>query len=221
MFSTTMRLCAALSCVATLVAVPASAQDASSAPSTGDATCILHVWPGSQLRSTYSGWLHGGIVDGAVNGREGYQKLPEAPLDTARQRQLLAKVDIASALGLPGYGIIIHEEALDSRTMRESAGPWTPSPGSCHAELAVDDAFYQEDVFSGRYLKVIYRFRRFANNQTPERSFGQIVAERLVIFPPIKPGDNVQAGLSELGEAFAKSVGDFGTLLQAPQRKKK
>jgi hypothetical protein len=38
-----------------------------------------------------------------------------------------------------------------------------------HAELAVDDVFYQEDVFSGRWLKVIYRYRSFRGLATEER----------------------------------------------------
>jgi hypothetical protein len=33
-----------------------------------------------QLAAFDSGWLHGGLVDGAVNGRDGYRKLPEQPL---------------------------------------------------------------------------------------------------------------------------------------------
>lgn len=189
-------------------------------PPTAATSCTLHVWPGSSLRSTYSGWLHGGLVDGAVNGRDGYRKLPEQPLDTAKQKQVLESLDLTSALGLSGYRVVVHAETLDSRTMRTTAGPWLPDGGACHAELAVDDVFYQEDVFSGRWLKVIYRYRSFRGLTTPERSFGQIISEKLTLFPPAKPEDDPKPGFDELAAAMGKSINDFGRALTAPPRKK-
>lgn len=209
----TATLCAAL--VLPLVP-PAHAEDRADA-----ALCTLHVWPGSALRSTYLGWFHGGIVDGAVTGRDGYRKLPEQPLDTAQQRKVLEGSDIAATLGLAGYKVVIHPEALDSRTMRTTPGPWLPDGGACHAELAVDDIFFQEDVISGRYLKVIYRYRSFQGAATPTRSFGQIIGEKLVLFPPAKPEDDPRPALDELNAAMGRSIRDFGAALTAPPRKKR
>lgn len=217
-----LRRHASLASVAVLAGAMLCANAAKAQPpSTAPDACTLHVWPGSNLRSTYSGWLHGGIVDGAVTGRDGYQKLPRDPLDTERQHEILARIDLPEALGLAGYASVLHDATLDSRTMRTTPGPWQPDAGACHAELAVDDAFYQEDVFSGRYLKVIYRFRRFDGGATPSRTFGQITAEKLLVLPPAKPGDDPQAWLAELSEAFARSISDFGSALQAPPRKHK
>lgn len=211
-------LAGASAALAVLAGTAVRAQESAAAP---PATCTLHVWPGSSLRSTYSGWLHGGLVDGAVNGRDGYRKLPEKPLDTARQKLVLEGLDIAAALGLSGYTVVVHAETLDSRTMRTTPGPWLADGGACHAELAVDDVFFQEDVFSGRWLKVIYRYRSFRGAATPERTFGQIMSEKLTLFPPAKPEDDPSAGFDELAAAMGKSIKDFGAILQAPPRKKR
>lgn len=214
------------------ISLPSKAQDVTApaltteAPAAPAPACSLHVWPGSSLRSTYYGWLHGGIVDGAVNGRDGYKKLPEGPLDTERQREVLAGVDIAKALGLNGYAVTVHSAALDSRTLRSTPGSWLAAsasssvPSACQAELAIDDVFFQEDVFSGRYLKVIYRFKRFDGAQTPSRSFGQIMAVKLLAFPPAQGTDPAPA-MKELGAALARSVEDFGSALNAPPKMKK
>lgn len=212
--------CSWMAAAAASVLLTSSAQGAEDIPTPIEAAaCSLHVWPGNALRSTYSGWIHGGIVDGAVNGREGYRKLPEEPLGTARQKVVLEKANLAGALGLAGYTVVVHANALDSRTLRTTPGPWLPDGGACHAELAVDDVFFQEDVFSGRYLKVIYRYRSFRGDNKPERTFGQIITERLLLFPPAKPEEDPQAGIDELAAAMNKSIVDFGSALQGIKRK--
>lgn len=200
--------------------ISAQAQEASAPEAAPSTECALHIWPGSPLRSTFYGWLHGGIVDGSVNGRAGYPKLPSAPLDTATQKAVLEKLDPATLLGLPSYKVTVHGETLDSRTLRNTPGRYTAEGGPCHAELAIDDVFFQEDAFSGRYLKVIYRFKRFDGGETPARSFGAIATEKLTLFPPPKPDDDPQPALDELRQAFAHSVETFGKQLTAPPRKK-
>ncbi len=195
------------------------------APNPAGQGCSLHIWPGSNLRSTYLGWAHGGIVDGAVNGRDGYRRLPVGPLDTDRQRAILSTAAVAKALGLEGYSATVHEGALDSRTLRTSPGSWLAAttgmpPSSCQAELAIDDVFFQEDIVSGRYLKVIYRFKRFGDIEGPARSFGQIIAVKLSAFPPA-PGTDAAPALKELETALVRSVQDFGTSLNTPIKKKR
>lgn len=207
--------------VAALVVSGSAAVRAQDSVQPAPAACTLHVWPGRALRSTYSGWFHGGIVDGAVKGRDGYRKLPEQPLDTARQRQVLERADIAGALGLSGYAVVIHPDALDSRTLRSTPGPWLDDGRACHAEFAVDDVFFQEDLVTGRSLKVIYRYRSFRGPATPERSFGQIISEKLLLFPPARPEDDPAPGLDELAVAMAKSITDFGSALAAPPLRKR
>lgn len=195
--------------------------DAAAIPQVAHDDCELHVWPGSALRSTYYGWFHGGIVDGAVQGREGYRRLPEEPLSTQRQFAVMQASDLPALLGLPGFKTVFHAHALDSAKLRTTPGRYTAEGGPCHAELAIDDVFYQEDVFSGRFLKVIIRFKRFEGGAMPSRTFGSIIQEKLTQFPPTRPDDDPRPALDELSSAFASGLRDFGKALNASPRKKK
>lgn len=200
-------------------AVPATAQDAAPPPPPAP-DCELHAWPGSGLRSTYHGWFHGGIVDGAVQGRDGYKKLPDQPLPTARQFEILQAMPLAEIAGLPGYRVVLHDTALDSHTLRRTQGRLQPGAAACYAELAIDDVFFQQDIVDGRFLKVLFRFRQFEGD-TASRSFGTYVQEKLIAFPPKTPADDAAPALAELGKAYEQVVRDFGAALGKPAKKKK
>lgn len=183
------------------------------------APCELHAWPGNGLRSTYSGWFHGGIVDGAVQGRDGYRKLPDQPLPTSRQLDVLRTLALADLLGLPGYRVTVHENSLDSHALRRTQGRLVQGSAACHAELAVDDVFFQEDIIDGRFLKVLLRFRRFDGGDVPSRSFGTYIEEKLLKFPPKTAEEDAGPALDELRNAFAAVVRDFGAALNKPPKK--
>lgn len=205
--------------IALACAVPVAAQDvAPPAPTTPD--CELHAWPGSGLRSTYHGWFHGGIVDGAVQGRDGYKKLPDQPLPTARQFEILQAMPLAEIAGLRGYRVVLHDAALDSHTLRRTPGRLQPGAAACYAELAIDDVFFQQDIVEGRFLKVLLRFRQF-DGDIASRSFGSYVQEKLIAFPPKTPADDAGPALAELGKAYEQVVRDFGGALNKPAKKKK
>lgn len=196
-----------------LSAQSGTASDADLTPS----ICELHVWPANDLRSTYHGWFHGGLVDGAVQGREGYRKLPDSPLGTARQVEVLHTLPVAERLGLPTYRTVIHDNALDSRTVRQATGRLLTEASRCYAELVVDDAFFQEDVVTGKYLKVLYRFRSF-DGETPVRRFGTYSQIKLLLFPPTTREDG-DAALDELTKAYGDALGEFGAALNKPPGK--
>ncbi|MEZ5749713.1 MAG: hypothetical protein R3D83_07485 [Caenibius sp.] len=189
-------------------------------PSPEQVGCELHVWPGNDLRSTYHGWFHGGIVDGAVQGREGYRQLPEAPLSTATQSETLKQLPLADLLGLPGHRVVLHDTPLDSRTLRATAGRISQSNAPCYAELAVDDVFFQEDIVNGRFMKALLRFRQFNEGESPSRQFGTYIQEKLLIFPQKKPGEDPRKGLDELSDAFRRAITAFGQALSKPARRK-
>lgn len=199
-----------------LIALPLNAEEDAAAPS-NTASCELHVWPGNDLRSTYHGWFHGGIVDGAVQGREGYRVLPSNPLTTSAQLGRLQQLPLADVMGLTGYAVIIHDSALDSRTLRATPGRLAPNPPSCYAELAVDDVFFQEDIVEGRFLKVLFRFRKF-DGPAPTRQFGTYIQEKLLIFPPAQPDADPEPGMDELAHAFGQAVSGFGKALNLPPK---
>lgn len=173
------------------------------------------------MRSTYHGWFHGGIVDGAVQGREGYRKLPERPLSTMRQVEILRSLPLAGLVGLPGHQVVLHDYALDSRTLRSSEGRLARDTPQCYAELAIDETFFQEDVFDGRFLNILFRFREFNGGDVPARTFGTYIQTKMALFPPNSPEEDVTAAIEELGTAYAAGVGKFGAALTAPPKSRK
>jgi hypothetical protein len=205
-------------CVAAALAVasPMIAR-ADVTPTTG--SCELHVWPSQGLRSVYYGWFHGGINDGAVTGRQGYPPIPRDAIDTALQVKLLSEVGLPGSLGLGDYKLIVHEQALDSRTIRTTPSRVSPDGAECYAELIIDDVFFREDAFTGSFLQSLIRFRDFGRGTSPVRTFGTWVKTRLTAFPPKADAQN-EAALDELKSAFVANTAQFGTFLNKPPKKK-
>ena len=204
-----------------LSASTATAQDSTDAPAEGATGCELHVWPADAVRSTYSGWFHGGIVDGAVQGRDGYKKLPDSILSPEGQLRTLGEQDLPALLNLPGYIVVLHDQPLPSRVIRATKGRLLTDSPSCYAELVTDDVFYQEDIISGRFLKAIFRFRQFdGGSDAPTRSFGTYMQQRLVQFPPAEP-EQLDGALEEFRLAYGLAAREFGEALNRPPKKKK
>lgn len=195
----------------------AAASAAQPAAPPAPAGCELHVWPAGDLRSVTIGWANGGINDGAVTGRDGYRRLPSNPLDLASQRQLLEAANLANRLALPQHRVIIHEQSLDSVTIRTTAGRLETAGAPCYAELVVDDIFFQQDVVSGRFLRTLFRFRDFGSGSMPVRSHGTFTRHRLESFPPVDATAPAQldAALAELRSVYTASILDFSIRARA------
>jgi len=213
-----------LACTAVLgsvLTVPAAAQDgAAQAGAQVPAACELHVWPTDAVRSTYSGWFRGGIVDGAVQGRDGYRKLPDSILTPEAQVRTLGELDLPALMQLPGYTVVMHDERLPSRVIRATPGRLVPGTAACYAELVTDDVFFQQDIVDGRFLKAIFRFRQFDGSDVPSRTFGTYVQYRVTQFPPQEP-EQLDAALEEFRLAYGQAVREFGEALNRPAKKKK
>lgn len=186
-------------------------------PDAAKTACELHVWPGSGLNSVYHGWLHGGIVDGAVHGLDGYPDVPPDPIATTEQVALLAAAEPQRLLKLDDHRLVIHQEALESRVIRSTPGRIQASQSPCYAELIIDDVFLQQDVVNGSALKVLFRYRNFGSGEAPERTFGTWVQTRLSAFPPKKP-EELAAALDDIRRAYAANLERFATALLAPPR---
>lgn len=203
---------------------PLAAQDSSTSdPATANpAACELHVWPSSPVRSSSNNYfVMRSIVDGAVQGRDGYAKLPEDILGTEAQIRTLNEVGLIETLKLPGYTVVMHDQPLPSRVIRATPGRLQPASPTCYAELVTDDIFYQEDAIDGRKLKAIFRFRQFdGGSQTPTRSFGTFAQRGLSLFPPKTP-DQLDAALEEFRVAYSDAVKEFGVALNKPAKGKK
>lgn len=193
-------------------------ETAASAPAGDD--CEFHAWPGEGLTSIFYGLFHGGIVNGGQQGRRGYPRIPPGAISTAVQRDLLIEAAPQRALQLPGHRLVVHEEALPSRTIRTSSVRVTPSRSSCYAELMVDDVVLQQDFVNGAKLRVLFRFRDFGPFGEPRRSFTTWADADLDSFPP-RTEDAVPDALRELRLAFRQSVHLFGAQLNPPPRRRR
>lgn len=213
-----------VACAALFFAGAAAAQDVAApkaAPGT-TAACELHVWPGAGLSSVYYGWAHGGINNGAVTGRAGYPAVPAKEIDTPIQATLLSEAQPQILLSRPGDRLVVHQEALPSRVIRATTTRIGPQDPACYAELIVDNVIYQQDVFSGSYLRILFRFRDFgsAHSQEPNRTFSTSVQTKLLTFPAKTP-DQLDAATRELHDAFKNDVSLFAQALLRPAKTKK
>lgn len=208
----------------------ADAQTTELAVATG-AGCELHVWPASGLNSVYYGWLHGGIVNGATTGRDGYPQVPTDPMDVPSQIALLTESQPQIPLGLADYRLVVHGEALSSREIRTSTARLGGSASPCYSELIIDDIFFQQGVFSGSDLKTSFRFRDFGSSQTPQRTFGTWVHTPLLRFAmganssggkssAIEKGQDPTAAIEEMKAAYKQNVVKFAQALLKPAKKK-
>jgi hypothetical protein len=183
-------------------------------------TCQLHVWPAAGLNDTYYGWFHGGIADGAAKDRRGYPSFPDDPLTMEKQATTLRTLPLATWLNLPQHQIVVHNEALESRVARTTAGRLQADASPCYAELVLDDVFSQQDVIYGRFLRTLFRFRDFGTGgDTPVRTFGTWTRTRLNAFPPAA-GAPAEPALAELPEALGKTIEQFGAALNKPAKGK-
>ena len=148
----------------------AAAQQPAVAPA-DPAGCEFHVWPGDGLMSTFYGWFHAGIVNGAIQGRPGYPRVPPNPIDTSTQSAILAEAEPQRLLAQPDHRLIVHAEALPSRAIRTATGRLSNSASNCYAELIVDDVVLQQDFVNGSYLKLLAHYRDFGADAVPRRSF--------------------------------------------------
>jgi hypothetical protein len=181
--------------------------------------CELHVWPGNELRSSFNGFYRNGIPDAALTGRKGYKQLPPNSLPTTRQLEGLRSLPLAQLIGLNGYSVVLHDQPLDSRTLRTTPRRLFPQSASCYAELAIDNVFYQEAFADGRSLKVLFHFKKFAGDNA-SRSFGTYISEKLIRYGPHDTSVDPQPGLNELFTAFSTAISEFGLVLNKPDKPK-
>lgn len=200
--------------LALVLAGPAPAQDAAAPDPAG---CEFHVWPGDGLMSTFYGWFHGGIVNGAIQGRPGYPAAPPNPIDTARQSAILAEAEPQRLMAQADYRLVVHEAALPSRAIRTSQSRLADSASPCYAELIVDDVVLQQDFVNGAYLRTLFRYRDFGADLAPRRSFSTWSQTPLGSFPPRQP-DQLDAAIAEIRNAFRRNIGLFAATARRPRR---
>lgn len=197
-----------------VLASPAASQPP---PLADPAGCELHVWPGDGLMSTYFGWFHDGIVNGQIEGRRGYPPIPPNPIDTAMQATLLAESHPETALRQADHRLIVHPDALASRTIRQARERLAPSGSPCYAELIVDDVVLQTDWVNGSSLHILFHYRDFGPDALPRRVFATWVDTHLSTFPPHQP-DQLEAAITEIRQAYRNDIALFAAAANRPPR---
>jgi hypothetical protein len=181
--------------------------------------CELHAWPGPGLGSIFHGWWHGGIVDGAIKGRQGYTPISVNPIETSEQASLLAKTNLSELLKLSDYKQIVHDESLGSTVIRSASGRLSESISPCYAELIVEKVMFQEDMVNGRSFKILVRFRKFGASQTVERLFGTWAQSPVKLFPAENQED-AEAASNEIRTAYLSNISIFAGYLNNPVKSK-
>ncbi len=195
---------------------PASAQ---AAPDVG---CELHVWPAKGLGAVQ--WTFAGEKAderarvkeahlASIGGRDSGVLPPTAQLAS------LSSIGLDRLLGLNGYRTVIHEEPLDSRTLRTVRGRFAPSATACYAELVVSDNQYASDWVTGRNLLSLIRFRTFGPAAEPIRRYSTWVKHPLVRFS-LSVGEPDEAAQKDLRDTFETNLASFAELLAKSDMKR-
>lgn len=137
-----------------------------------DATCELHVWPGSDLTYLDDGWSYGGTQLGSYRGRAAEREGRVNPLTTEIQRELLTTEQPERLFYRANYHVIVHSEALPSSVIRTSTGRISDSKSTCYTELIVDDLIVSDKLMDGEALRTLFRIRDFGADTLPKRVFG-------------------------------------------------
>lgn len=181
------------------------------APEAAADGCELHVWPAERMNSVTTGWLGGGLIEGALNsGKDANNKtLLASALDSPSQLDALQELDLRTLLSLtPGTTIIRHEAPLERKTMNKVKTRRADSTSKCYSELIVADVFYQKAAIYGRSLRTLFMVRQFGNDQKIDKEFKSWGGNGLKLFPP-KEGEDAIAALDELVTVYQANFEEF------------
>lgn len=147
-----------------LVAAPL-APVTTQAPTAPDQRCVLHVWPGPNARSSYTGWFHGGAVDGDRRGIAGYPNMHGAALDTAAQRRLLGSIDWAKLLDTPASAVVLHDSPPEPQDQLARAVPLMAGAPACYDELIIHSVFVEGAALSSKSVRLLLIAKRWRAQQ--------------------------------------------------------
>jgi hypothetical protein len=185
--------------------------------------CELHIWPSDGFTRNISTMLSRGdtglvglMIGAAQSGGDKKMRLPQSTdsaLSVAAQAALLDGMSVSAIVGLPDHRPVVHDQALESRVIRNSPGRIVTSTSPCYAELIIDDVAFQRDAFGARQLKTLFRYRDFGAAQQPQRSFGTWASTKLEHFPPRTDAED-SAAAAELQSVFRDNLVLFASYLE-------
>ena len=175
-------------------------------------TCELHIWPAERFQAMTSGWggalggVVGAIADSAghANGDKARRSHLASALDADGQVSALQQLDLVNLLQLRPSTVIVHDAALDRKTVNKIDTRRAASTSPCYAELIVADFLYQKSPVYGRSLRTLFMLRDFGAAPAKPATFKTWGGNGLKIFPS-KPGEDVTAADAELVDVFKRN----------------
>ena len=151
-----------------------------SSETVSDVHCVLHVWPARDARSSYTGWFHGGAVDGDKRGIKGYPDMHGAALNSAAQRELLARIDWAERRRLPGLAVVVHDAPPPSSDdIGRTTALLADRPG-CYDEVLVHSVFIEGATFSSKSVRLMMIAKRWRGSARPD-TYSAMSVEKVVL----------------------------------------
>lgn len=117
--------------------------------------CVLHVWPAASARSSYTGWFHGGAVDGDRRGIKGYPAMHGEVLTTPIQQQLLTSIDWPAILNRRGLSVVVHDQPPEPQDDVSRTNSLIANRPDCYQELLVHSVLVEGAAFSAKSVRVM------------------------------------------------------------------
>lgn len=174
------------------------------ASSVAQAGCVLHVWPGADARSSYTGWFHGGAVDGDRRGIAGYPNMHGAALDTAAQRRLLGGIDWARMQDGAARAIVLHDAPPQPQDELGRTKPLIADAPACYDELIVHSVFVEGAALSSKSVRLLIIAKRWRPEQANALTFSAMTVAKA----DYNVADNAAIDAS-LRAGFVTAIGQF------------
>jgi hypothetical protein len=201
-------ICVAQPAPSVSASAPLSPSDASPA-----ASCELHIWPADTTHTSYSGWMHGGAVDGARRGIKGYPDLHAEALDTAQQARLLATIDWRGAAGDPTLTVVVHPAPTGSDNDRARTVRLVGGSGTCYREVIITSSIVEAAAFSTRSVRVLALRKRFDGAGGAPVNFSSMSEAVIQFSDADKAAKDADARMDAAAQsAFVKAVGKFAVM---------
>jgi hypothetical protein len=153
--------------------VPLTTAPAVAAPATN--ACVLHVWPSADAQSSYTGWFHGGAVDGDKRGIKGYPALHADVLTTGVQRQLLSAIDWRELLGRSNLTVVVHDQPPPAADDQGRTTAIVQDHPGCYQELLVHSVLVERAVFSKTTVRLMVISKDWRGSSSEPSTYSAMV----------------------------------------------
>jgi len=172
-------LCLSSACLATEMTSSADASSSGSVSNGSSPNCVLHVWPGAPARSSYTGWFHGGAVDGDKRGIKGYPPMHSDVLSTPVQQRLLEAVDWSHRVHASNLTVVVHNEPPAAQDDQSRTTPLISDRPDCYRELIVHSVLVERAVFSATTVRLMIIAKKWHSHDAQPSTFSVMTDERV------------------------------------------